>query len=658
MTNTDADHAPKCPNLLPWCSVALVALFCLCVSLKLNGSSLGMWRNLLEEPGVARDLIFSSPKRIRVDEWAVWTPAMLSQARQVPPFPIENPNLGAGHAPLLMSLPVAYYTTIFRPQLWGFFLFNFERGFSSYWCCKVFGLLLATGWWLRMMGLRSRAFVIFGVIWIFFSSFTQWWFSSPAMLPEMIASWAICVGCAAQFIKPQDFWRRLFAILAFVFFGINFILCLYPPFQIPLCWLALVILFGLWCEEKNINGARPDWRGLLWLAIALSAIVLLLIPFWFDVRTTLDVVANTAYPGGRRSLGGELSLFKLFSGVIGFFELEQAGPGIYNNICEASNFYPLWAAAAVAVIVARFRLRTLISPLVAALGIFLIAMSLYCIAEIPSWLLRGTLLSFTTEKRTLLAIGIANIFFCCLFFDRYRFRIFSTLGAFLTGLISWLAVAGLLWTLWSTDPLFFSDKLLLVLPFVINGALLVLFFWDALRKWVPAVLAALLIFSNAGINPIMCGLSPLVDSAGFREISKLHAADPNAKWIVYNSRYFAQLVKATGAPIFNGTKVVPDLPFLYRLDPRGNHDWIYNRYANIECELPHHGYQISAGLVYPDLYIWFFAPDLPILQKAGYRYALFPTAWPGAVSYGFSLCEKIQPGNLWVYRYDHPVAAR
>ena len=90
---------------------------------------------------------------------------------------------------------------------------------------------------------------------------------------------------------------------------------------------------------------------------------------------------------------------------------------------------------------------------------------------------------------------------------------------------------------------------------------------------------------------------------------------------------------------------------LYRLDPGGPHDWIYNRYANIGCELPRHGYQISAGLVYPDLYIWFFAPDLPILQKAGYRYALFPSAWPGAASYGFSLCEKIEPGNLWVYRY-------
>lgn len=651
MKKTDADHASKNPNLLRWCSVALVALFCLCVSLKLNGSSVGMWRNLLEEPGIARGLLFSSPKRIRVDEWSIWTPAMLSQARQVPPFPIENSNLGAGRSPLIMNMPVAYYTTFFRPQFWGFFIFDFEYGFSFYWCCKVFGLLFAAGFLLWAMDLRSRALIVFGSIWVFFSSYTQWWFSTPAMMPEMVASWAICVGCAAQFFKPRNRWQNICAFLGVVFFGINFALCLYPPFQIPLCWLAVAILFGFWRTERVGNRDASPVRACFWIIAAIATIALLLIPFWFDVRGTFDLLAQTSYPGGRRSIGGDLSLFKLFSGVVGFFEVEQVGPGVYGNICEASNFYPLWVAAAVAVIVARVRWRTAISPLMAAVGIFLVTMSLYCLAEMPAWLLRGTLLSFATEKRALLAIGLGNIFFCCFFFDRYRARIFSKAGALSCASLFTLAVVGLLWALWEEDRTYFSDQLLFTLPLVINGALIALFFWESSRKWLPPVLATLLIFSNAGINPIMRGLSPLLDSAGFREIAKISAAEPDAKWIAYNSRYFAQLVKATGAPIFNGTKILPDLPFLYRLDPGGKHDWIYNRYANIGCELPRHGYQVSAGLVYPDFYIWFFAPDLERLQRAGYRYAIFPTAWPGGASYGFSLLERIEPGNLWVYRY-------
>src|SRR5213080_952330 len=178
---------PNKTALLRSCCIGSALLFCLAVGLKLSGSSVGMWRNLLAEPGIARGLILSSPKHLRVDEWGIWTPAMLSQARQNPPFPIENPSLGAGRAPLLMSVPVAYYTTLFRPQLWGFFLLDLEHAFAFYWCSKIFGLVLATAWLLRQIGIKNAAIVAFGTAWLFFSSFVQWWFSSPAMLPEMLA---------------------------------------------------------------------------------------------------------------------------------------------------------------------------------------------------------------------------------------------------------------------------------------------------------------------------------------------------------------------------------------------------------------------------------------------------------------------------------------
>jgi len=618
--------------------------------MKLNGSSVGMWRTLLLEPGIPRGLLFSSPKQIRVDEWCIWTPATLSQARQKPPFPIENSNLGAGRAPLLMNVPVAYYTTFFRPQLWGFFLFDFERGFSFYWCTKVFGLLLAVGWCLRQMGVHSRALIIFGVVWIFFSGYTQWWFSSPAMLPEMVASWAMYLGCAVQFFRDSNPWRTATAFAGFVFFGVNFVLCLYPPYQIPLLLLAVAILIGVWLENRR--GAKPSsgTRGLVLIGATVAAVALVLIPFWIDVRSTLALVAQTAYPGARRSTGGDLSLFKLFSGLTGFFETEQVEPGAYDNICEASNFYPMWLAAALTMLVARWRLRTSISPLLAALAIYLICLSLYCVVPMPGWLLRGTLLSFATEQRALLGIGLANIFFCCLFLDRYRARVFTNAGAVTAGLAFWLAIAVLLQAMRLHDRAFFFDTLAFALPLVINGVILALFFWETMQRWLPPVLGALLIFSNAGINPIMRGLSPLLDSSAFKAIDKVRAADPEAKWIVYHSRYFAQLVKATGAPVLNGTKILPDLQLLRRIDPKGNGDFIYNRYANIAYELPKHPNQINFNLIYPDFYMAFISPDHPVHQNAGYRFVMFPNVWLDAESNGFSLVEEIYPSRLWIYR--------
>ncbi|HET9856570.1 MAG TPA: hypothetical protein VFP99_01940, partial [Chthoniobacterales bacterium] len=373
-----------------------------------------MWRDLLTEPGTARGLIFSAPKRIRVDEWGVWTPSALSQARQKPPFPIENSNLGAGRSPLLMNVPVAHYTTFFRPQFFGFFIFDFVRGFSFYWWAKFFGLLLAAGWGLRQIGIRSRLLVIFGAVWVLFSSYVQWWFSSPTMLPEMLASWFVCLGCAISFLKDRHLWKTTAALFCFIFFGINFVLCLYPPYQIPLALLFIAVLVGVGRESRDQNDVVSAVRAFVLLGVGVIAIALILLPFWLDVRSTVEMVARTVYPGTRRSSGGDLSIFKLFSGVLGFFEYEQSYPGVYDNISEASNFYPLWPPAAFVVLAARFRTKTPISRLFVTLSIFLIGLSLYCVVPVPQWLLRGTLLNFAAERRALLALGIANILFCCL----------------------------------------------------------------------------------------------------------------------------------------------------------------------------------------------------------------------------------------------------
>lgn len=322
-------------RVIVWATVAL--LFIACVALKLNGSSIGQWQTVLREDAPIRGLLLSSPKKIRSDEWVVWTPSMLSQARHTPPFPIENASLGYGRTPLLMSVPVAYYTTFFRPQLWGFFLFDFERGFSFYWCAKVFGLLLASAWLLRQFSIRHRGIVAFGTIWIFFSSFTQWWFSSPAMLPEMVSSWAICLGCVIALGREISRARLALAAAGLVFFGINFVLCLYPPFQIPLLFLGLVLLAGLWLEGQPFR-LRP---GLLFLAASGAAIFLLLLPFWFDTWSTLQVLAQTEYPAGRHNNpGGGYSIGQLFAGPVGFFASEEKVPlGFPNSARRATSIH-------------------------------------------------------------------------------------------------------------------------------------------------------------------------------------------------------------------------------------------------------------------------------------------------------------------------------
>lgn len=614
---------------VPYKPLLIVALFAVCVFFKLNGSSVGFWNELLSDPSRPAGLIFGTPKHVREDEWGVWTPFMLSQARQQPPFPIENPSLGGGRAPLLMSIPVRHYSMIFRPQLWGFFVFDFERAFSFYWCCKVFGLLLALPWMLAQIGIRQPAIRFFGTVAIFFSSYVQWWFSSPAMLPEMLATWAICVGCAIRMLRGGF---DPLACAAFVFCGANFVLCCYPPYQIPLLYVGIAVV----CRGTNR-------AGLLALAGSVAAVALVLLPWWFDARSTLEMVRSTAYPGARRSSGGELSLFNLFSGTIGWFESEHRVPTAYANIAEASNFFPLWFGALVLLGMLRTRTRIALVCVIALLAI-------YCVVPLPEWLTRATFLSFTTERRALLALGIAGVLLCCVLLEQKPVARFGLVAAA-------LCIAGAAWLslgIQIRDPVV-QDAPVRALGYIavaITSVLIVFFFVDQLRRWFPIVFSACAIASNIAINPLMSGIAPLTQSRAFREVDAVRRSDPTANWIVYEDRVLAQLVKATGANVFNGTKILPDREFFRLLDPAGALSSIYNRYANIVCQLPQQRGQGTFELLAPDLYVVAMPPELPPLAQNGYRFAVFPRDWSDATDYGFRQIAAVPESRVWVYRRE------
>jgi hypothetical protein len=601
-----------------------------------------MWPWLLHEPPPIRGLLLFKPEKIRVDEWWTVTPSMLAQARHVPPFPIANENLGGGRAPLLMSVPVLYYTTFFRPQLWGFFLFDFEHGFSFYWCCKVFGLLFAWAWLMQQVGIKSRAIVTFGTAWLFFSSFMQWWFSSPAMLPEMLACWAMMTGCALIFFSSSKRGPLVLAFCGFVFFGANFVLCLYPGFQVPLLYVTAAILIGKSFEGRSAN----DWRagkGLAILGVALLALGLLLVPFYRDVRETLDTVAHTYYPGIFRNHGGGLSLFQLFSGVLGFFESEQKPPTGYNNICEASNFYPLWVPVMLMLTVVACWRRIGIPPLIIALATAIIVTSIYCLVPVPVWLAHGSLLAFSDESRILLGLGVANILLCCVFFDSMGERILT--DRIVPIVFACLCIGVAILAIGSH-----VDHTRFVLLALANAVIIGLFFWERARSGFLVSFAALIVMNGAPINPVMRGLSALVQSPAFAVIDRLHRADADGRWLVYEKLEYAQLVKATGAEVLNGAKIVPDLDLMRQLDPDGRYESIYNRYANVRLYLPDGPEPVWFANIAIRGFAIMLPPDLPLLKRGGYRYAMFPRPWLDASLYGFSLVEEIEPAGLYIYK--------
>ena len=190
-----------------------------------------------------------------------------------------------------------------------------------------------------------------------------------------------------------------------------------------------------------------------------------------------------------------------------------------DNICEASNFYPLWIMALLMMLFAKWRRGLAVPPLILSLAALIVVIGAYCVIPMPQWLARGSLLGFAVEERSLLGIGMANILLSCLFFDSYREPILKRSGITALTVTAGCFTAGILWL----HP-FPADSRLSTVIVLINCAIVGMFIWDRAKTWFLAVFTTLVFLNGAAVNPVMRGLSPLLESQTFKQIDKLRQA--------------------------------------------------------------------------------------------------------------------------------------
>lgn len=629
------------------------ALFAVCVFLRVNGSSSGFWVKELGVPNEPTGVIFGQPRLTRSDEWMVWTPAVLSQLRHVPPMPMENAALGAGAAPLLMSLPVRHYSMLFRPQLWGFFLFDAERGFAWFWNMKIFGLFLSYFLLFRLLTGGRIGISALAAVTASYSSCVQWFLSSPTMLPEMLTSWALMLIAGKCLFDHTSSWRK--AAAAFLVGGsaINFALCCYPPFQIPLVYLGL-LLFAIFVWERR---ARPFHGGFLWLAGTFAITAAVLWPTFVAVRPALEIVAHTSYPGARRGTGGTMSIVQLFCGLLNFFDGSRPHIDMFPSTSEASNFFPIWLPV-IAGLLWRWRmarakahLPAMISKsklLCGALVIFILFFSCYAVVGLPHWFCRLTALNFVTEKRALLAIGIAGLILTFLSLRADGAALVQGRARFFIPVA--LAIAALLYILAARrqNPAYLSPPYCAV--FIGLATLLGSLYFCARPIVFASSLSAALLFNNFLVNPISEGLPIFLRSSVAQHFAAIYNSDPTAGWAAYERGTRAQLVLASGAHVLNGVKSVPDLELFGKLDPTGTSRDIYNRYAFIVFGLPRKG-EIAARFesVAGDAFRAFVSPFDPVLQQAGLKYVVFPRLLTSEEMGPMKLIDALPENLIWIY---------
>ncbi|WP_229311813.1 DUF7657 domain-containing protein [Larkinella rosea] len=564
---------------LKWFLGVCIGLFVLFTLAKIHPISLSVWNQLLPDGSDAkRGLISGTPRTIRMDDYAVGTPWILSQVNR--DFPVENETIGGEKAPIL-TVPTRHFSALFRPELWGFFLVNTESAYAWVWniriCLAVIGVTLM----LLLLTRNNFWLSVFGSFWLLLSSGTQSWTYIPA---SMIAGASLIFVAAVYLLFSQNRLRIIVAAIALAWLLMYYALILYPPYEVPMGYVLVALLLGYIINQYDPKRLLNQWPvklvgGVLALAVLGSSFYL----YYQDVKPTLDAIMNTVYPGRRSELGGTGFIANWFSEYFSWAVQDTKFPKNWLNHCELSH-YITFAPIIIPGMIAAFVITRKIDWALLLLGLFVIVGYLWIEVGFPEWLAKATLFSMSPTRRTQIPFGIANVLLTVLYLHYLGTHTVRTRSLYtalsIAGVLAFMIFAAQL-NINDSDGFFKWHQLFLpVLFFTGLGTLLLVTWQPPYRNLIFCGAMVVFLLPNFKLNPVSKGLAPITQHALYRAVQDIHQREPQAKWVVYGSQYVSYLVTATGVDLLSGVKYIPPRKILKVLDPQMKRDSAYNRYAH------------------------------------------------------------------------------
>lgn len=104
------------------------------------------------------------------------------------------------------------------------------------------------------------------------------------------------IVCVHYFLNSDKFWKRILLGLGTALCFGNFILNLYPAWQVPLGYMFLAI--GIWCLHENWEKVKKlklrDWMV---IAGALALVASFVLSYFLVASEYVEVINATVYPG-------------------------------------------------------------------------------------------------------------------------------------------------------------------------------------------------------------------------------------------------------------------------------------------------------------------------------------------------------------------------
>ena len=152
-------------------------------------------------------------------------------------------------------------------------------------------------------------------------------------------------------LSPFSSQKGSTLIISAIFLGLSlpgFVMFIYPPWQVSLGYLFLLIFAGLFIRDKLYGSFKPLYRYRLLALLGAVALSGALIGAYLKVcLPDMKIMSATVYPGQRVSLGGDTSFALLFEGLYNLWTLFTTPIGLLNAT-EAASYYYLFPAVILA----------------------------------------------------------------------------------------------------------------------------------------------------------------------------------------------------------------------------------------------------------------------------------------------------------------------
>lgn len=615
LTKTQAKDKTVITRLLGsvWLFPAILfVLVCILSALRISGSSLNVYDQLLQYRAGNENVIYGEPQTVRSDEWLVNTPFIVSQSENN--FPVVNKDaVNEQDVSLGVDVPYREWSTLFKPQNLSFFVLPLENAFAFKWW--FIGFVLAVSVYLFVLFLLPKRRLVASILALFtlMSPFVQWWYQSGTLLP--IAYTLLSVMVAYKITQSRDTHKRILLSALLAYLLACFALILYPPYLIVCAGVGLLLFLSIYLGNGHKINELLKNKTWIYFSVVVVSVLAVVFLFLIQHKEAVSAISSTTYPGNRSIPAGYISFMSLLIWPLEHTLLDQNNLKSYgDNQSELSRFllfgvalvpflgYKLYVAFRKSKPLKDQKLLTylLIGSIIPLALLSVRAFIPYGDRAYKFFQIDGIL-----PARLLIGVGIINLILIIIalrlpstawqgrksLIDKPAFAVFAY--TFVIGEISLLGVKT-----YYHPP---SVGLLEVTGISLLIAIIVSLISCRVMACRYIGLSVMLVYSIAlsfPVNPLYRGSGALTESDTAKQIRAINNYDDSV-WISTKTT-LNPLIIASGAKALSGVQIYPKNEVWKEYFP--GEEEVYNRYAHITYRLDDSIDKRSIQLAQPDAF--------------------------------------------------------